>query len=350
VQELTSRATKPAVDVEHNIAFEMLGPRVPHIAVAWRHRLAGAGVDVPPLSVARAVVATIVFGLDQDPAAVRAELLPYITESAGRTLNMTALSILRETMHRTIATSITAERAMPAIEEVSRLIDELAQELLDRFVANLEAVAMLDPLTGAGNRRLLEQQLAKHLSYAVRHDRPLSIATIDLDGLKRINDTRGHAAGDDAICRLAISLRGVLRAEDSFFRVGGDEFVVVLPETGPDAVERMLARIEGSSPDFSYGVASVPDDATDAAALLDRSDERLLEGRRARGYRRDDPFPLPPTTLLSATTMALGFLLVVTSSPNGGKCAKHGKLPSQLGRVASSRALHRLLGSTRVGR
>ena len=85
----------------------------------------------------------------------------------------------------------------------------MADELLDRLVAcivqsklvSLESAAFLDPLTGVGNRRALERdKLARELAHAFRHGRPVAVAAVDVDGLKRINDTHGHAAGDTPQC------------------------------------------------------------------------------------------------------------------------------------------------------
>jgi diguanylate cyclase (GGDEF)-like protein len=110
------------------------------------------------------------------------------------------------------------------------------------------------------------------------------VVALDLDGLKRINDTEGHAAGDRAITGLASALAGSIRGSDSVYRLGGDEFVVLLPETTPDAVESLLRRIAAWAPSFSYGLASAPSDGADIARILDVADQRLIDGRRQRGH------------------------------------------------------------------
>jgi diguanylate cyclase (GGDEF)-like protein len=158
-------------------------------------------------------------------------------------------------------------------------------------------------LTGAGNRRALESAARAALAAAARTNTPLSLAVIDLDGLKTINDTEGHAAGDKVLGGLSTALRAALRETDQLFRVGGDEFVVLLPLAPPDAVVHLMQRAEHfRAPSFSWGVASAPTDATELADLLQIADARLYAARRAAGYydgrssSAGAPAPAPPVT------------------------------------------------------
>ncbi len=120
--------------------------------------------------------------------------------------------------------------------------------------ANLELdhLAGVDPLTNLANRRTLERHLAIEWRKAMRseHDR-LSIITIDVDHFNELNDTYGHAAGDDFLKMLALLLSQVFRREDLVARVGGDEFIVLLTgidaSTAPTLAERIRAQIEASS-------------------------------------------------------------------------------------------------------
>ncbi|HZV66850.1 MAG TPA: GGDEF domain-containing protein [Telluria sp.] len=89
-----------------------------------------------------------------------------------------------------------------------------------------------DGLTGACSRGYLTELVERELGLARRYGRPLSVAMLDIDYFKRINDTYGHACGDRALQRLVEACVGTLRAIDHFGRVGGEEFVCVLPETG----------------------------------------------------------------------------------------------------------------------
>jgi diguanylate cyclase (GGDEF)-like protein len=253
----------------HPSAHDRLGGQVRAIARSWRDAVAGAPGDEG----AEAVVAALVDALLVEEPDLRDYLLRRTATVPAPTLE--ALTALRPLLHR-------AAPDPAAAEHLHRALDELVRVVVDRTVDEWAAVALIDPLTGVGNRRALEEQLNQHVARAVRHERPLSVVTVDLDGLKRLNDTQGHAAGDEAIRQLAIGLRGVLRASDTVFRIGGDEFVIVLPETDREATLPLLRRAEAIAPAFSYGVASLPEDGPGASALLAASDARLLDSKRGR--------------------------------------------------------------------
>jgi diguanylate cyclase (GGDEF)-like protein len=114
-----------------------------------------------------------------------------------------------------------------------------------------------DSMTGLGNRRALTLQGAQWLANAVRHKKPLSMLVLDIDRFKTINDTHGHPLGDRVLCSVADTLRSVTRAADLCVRMGGDEFVVVLPETNLaaalDCAERIRRAIDRSSINASTG-------------------------------------------------------------------------------------------------
>ena len=100
----------------------------------------------------------------------------------------------------------------------------------------LEALASHDPLTGAGNRRLLERELEDAVRQFQQRPRPTALAVIDLDHFKRINDLHGHEAGDRVLARFAELVRGHLRKLDRLYRMGGEEFVLLLPSTPPSGL------------------------------------------------------------------------------------------------------------------
>jgi diguanylate cyclase (GGDEF)-like protein len=109
---------------------------------------------------------------------------------------------------------------------------------------------------------------------------------VDLDGLKTINDTLGHTVGDARLQAIGAALRTSTRREDTAYRVGGDEFAVVLPGASPEQAQRVMHRVaESAEPSrFSWGVASCPSDGTTADALIAAADARLYR-RRARVRR-----------------------------------------------------------------
>src|SRR4029077_10973293 len=100
-------------------------------------------------------------------------------------------------------------------------------------------------LTGLHNRRSGEERLAEEISRAQRHGRPLTILTLDLNGLKQVNDEFGHGAGDELIKCFAERLNKAIRGSDLAVRLGGDEFLVLLPECRPEEVRHVLSRLCG---------------------------------------------------------------------------------------------------------
>lgn len=149
----------------------------------------------------------------------------------------------------------------------------------------LDAVSVTDPLTGALNRAGITERLRVEVAHAERHDRPLTVAYFDLDGLKRRNDQDGHGAGDQLINQFVTAATTILRSVDAVGRMGGDEFVAVLPNTAPEGARTVVERLR-SAPDMpavSIGVVSY-----DGAALagvneiLRRADQAMYAAKRSR--------------------------------------------------------------------
>jgi diguanylate cyclase (GGDEF)-like protein len=108
----------------------------------------------------------------------------------------------------------------------------------------LESLASHDPLTAAGNRRLMESELEEAVRQFERRPRPTVLAVIDLDLFKIINDTHGHEAGDRVLANFAAIVRGRLRKLDRLYRLGGEEFVLLLPSTPLNALPGVLERLQ----------------------------------------------------------------------------------------------------------
>jgi diguanylate cyclase (GGDEF)-like protein/putative nucleotidyltransferase with HDIG domain len=144
--------------------------------------------------------------------------------------------------------------------------------------------ALTDPLTGLANHRAFQERLHAEVARARRHDRPLTLAMIDLDRFKQINDLAGHATGDRVLAELGARLRSALREEDLLARIGGDEFALLLPETDEPAahavlerVRRMLERdplVDGIHVTISAGICGI-DRAGDAETILRLADGAL---------------------------------------------------------------------------
>lgn len=112
-----------------------------------------------------------------------------------------------------------------------------------RFETELKHLAEHDALTGLFNRRRFERELQHHLTHIARYGPVGALLVFDVDGFKAVNDTLGHAAGDELIVATARAIDGELRSGDSFARLGGDEFAVLLPEADREQAEAAAARL-----------------------------------------------------------------------------------------------------------
>src|ERR1043165_5208320 len=154
-----------------------------------------------------------------------------------------------------------------------------------------EEAAFTDHLTGLANRRRFERQLEREVGRVQRFGHPFSLLMIDIDRFKRLNDSFGHDAGDDAIRRISRVLREGTRGIDLAARIGGEEFAVILVETSKEAgievAERLRLAIRalkvpsGEQGTASFGVAECPTDAQTAAGILKAADVALYEAKRA---------------------------------------------------------------------
>ena len=168
-------------------------------------------------------------------------------------------------------------------------------------------LARIDPLTGAYTRRAFNERLAQNIEWTHRHKSALTLLYIDLDDFKRLNDERGHAAGDQALCATARLLQGRTRRVDTVARLGGDEFAVVLSDTDRHGAEQavtklradLLAALAAFSPGLgaSIGVltcATAPASVESVLAAADRlmySAKRTGKNRVVYGVAPADPPP-----------------------------------------------------------
>lgn len=133
---------------------------------------------------------------------------------------------------------------------INKIRAQMAQQIqslakVESLAAEVYKLAALDQLTGLYNRRSAEQRLEEEMSRAIRHSRPLTLLLLDLNSLKRINDSLGHGAGDLVLGSFAERLKKAIRGSDLAARLGGDEFMVILPECRPDEVKHVLGRLHG---------------------------------------------------------------------------------------------------------
>jgi diguanylate cyclase (GGDEF)-like protein len=172
-----------------------------------------------------------------------------------------------------------------------RLVEQIEISAQQHMLAEAYLkLAMLDPLTGLHNRRYAQERLVSEISRAQRLNTSLTVLMIDLDDLKRLNDRYGHAAGDLALKTFGERLGRAIRGSDLAVRIGGDEFVVLLPECEPEQVQVVLDRLsplqvevekEQVSFFFSAGWTDYKPGET-PEALLERADHALYNEKQSR--------------------------------------------------------------------
>jgi diguanylate cyclase (GGDEF)-like protein len=224
--------------------------------------------SVQRTSAARAAVRT------SDTAAVRA--VPDTTEVMG------------------IPESEFTPKVREAIMKLMAEVDTLRRELQvsHKRIENLEKLADTDALTPVPNRRAFVRELTRMMSFSERYSTPASVVFFDLDGLKQINDTHGHAAGDAAIVHVATTLSANIRDSDFVGRLGGDEFGVILPYTDePTAAAKgatLAQAVAAKTLDWkgqqiqvtvSFGAQAVMP-GMDAAGALDAADRAMYVQKR----------------------------------------------------------------------
>lgn len=180
----------------------------------------------------------------------------------------------------------------PIIEEVIKIAVGAGLLLLlvksRRERAFFKGLAQTDRLTGLGNRRHFEEELKREFEEALRYNRPLSLLMIDLDHFKIFNDRYGHCAGDRQLQQFAkVLLRGV-RGADLAARWGGEEFIVLLPQTGKGRARRVAERVhrltetELNNITVSIGAAEGGGKGDTSSALIERADTALYQAKKRR--------------------------------------------------------------------
>jgi diguanylate cyclase (GGDEF)-like protein len=161
----------------------------------------------------------------------------------------------------------------------------------------LELDAVTDPLTGLHNRRLFSETFEKELNRARRYSQPLGLVTLDLHRFKEVNDKHGHPRGDDVLRAAAATLKKALRTSDSAFRIGGDEFALLLPQTDSAQALALSRRVQtvfaellqplelSVTVGMDHGLAIFPQDAEQADQLIRIADERLYHIKHANHNR-----------------------------------------------------------------
>lgn len=194
---------------------------------------------------------------------------------------------------RTIAfilESVAISALLDIVQRRSRHARQLAAELaLERD--NVARMALEDPLTGLRNRRAFQSDLMTEMARAMREGMPLTLVMADIDGLKQTNDRFGHETGDALLVATASALAGCCRRADAVYRIGGDEFALLMPDTSPREFDEPYRRFsqafaevgrvyEGAG--VSIGWAYMPQDTMDPDELVRLADGRMYQNKAAR--------------------------------------------------------------------
>jgi diguanylate cyclase len=203
--------------------------------------------------------------------------------------------VLGEVIKETRVIQLTAQRSRDDLRATKRRVDE-AEKRINELQNELEKASSLvrhDQLTGALNRRGLEETFDSEVARSLRRKSPLSIALLDIDNFKKLNDTLGHAAGDAALIHLVTVIRETLRPQDTLARFGGEEFLILLPDTALEDAQKALVRLQRELTrryfladnekvliTFSAGVTERrPQDTRDE--IVRRADEAMYAAKKA---------------------------------------------------------------------
>ncbi|MFL9925900.1 GGDEF domain-containing protein [Herbaspirillum lusitanum] len=206
-------------------------------------------------------------------------------------LNSVLTDIMRETQNAQDQAMRSRDDMETARQEVQKA--EARIQALETQLVQMGELVREDQLTGSLNRRGMDESLDREITNAVRRDTPLCIALLDLDDFKRINDTHGHATGDEVLVHLVQVVKDTLRKLDVIARFGGEEFLVLMPETGPLDAMQIITRVQRELTKrifmhdtqrllitFSAGVAQHTK-GEDQTELIKRADAALYKAKNA---------------------------------------------------------------------
>ena len=202
--------------------------------------------------------------------------------------------VLTEVMHETRIVQLNAQRSRDELRAAKQRALE-AEQRISELQSELDKASDLvrhDQLTGTLNRRGLEEIFAKEAGRAQRRNSPLCVALLDIDNFKKLNDTLGHAAGDAALIHLAAVIRETMRPQDTIARLGGEEFLILLPDTDIEDASRAVVRLQRELTKkfflhnndkllitFSAGVTSMAT-GDSQASLIERADKAMYHAKQ----------------------------------------------------------------------
>jgi diguanylate cyclase (GGDEF)-like protein len=178
------------------------------------------------------------------------------------------------------------EKVLRQLELLLAEKEELTQQL-QRANKELQGIAATDPLTGLANRRAFEEALKRDFSRADRANQPISVLVLDIDFFKKVNDTHGHSVGDLVLQKVAEVLKASVRTGDVPARIGGEEFVVVLPATDADGARVVAERIRQAVAAASVNGSSGPFSVTTSVGLATCRGSSVRDGGKGAVERAD---------------------------------------------------------------
>jgi diguanylate cyclase (GGDEF)-like protein len=243
-----------------------------------------------------------------DPAVEAAAALARLRRRVIAAMGLSFVSALAILALTVTAHDLTSNPAIGIIAVIGLGLVLVATRMLDSSLADIGDVnashrklfdlygrarrdSLRDGLTGLGNHRAFHEELGRMVALSRRHGQPAALLLLDVDHLKRINDTQGHEAGDQLLRGLSRVVQACLRRGDRAFRIGGDEFSILLPNTTPDGAVQVARRILAAalSPDvveggdsvisFTCGISGLPALSTSRRELLRHADAALYWGK-----------------------------------------------------------------------
>lgn len=262
----------------------MFEERMPVDGFATSEDLSEAATDLRLMRLRLFLALITMFAI---PLAITAPVLHTLWAGRGSSLVGPMLLISALAMVLGLLTVVLARKVMEPAERL-----EEARSTLAKAYEVARSEALLDGLTGLGNHRSFQDELARQWEITRRHGVPMAVAIIDLDEFKLVNDAQGHAAGDRVLERFAAAITGVLRKSDRAFRIGGDEFAVILPHADGDAaaiclrrllsatLEGPVGRVNEPPISFSAGISASASRPPDRETMVREADAALYWGKR----------------------------------------------------------------------
>lgn len=262
-----------------------------HLAIIAGHALAGD----PPSSGVSLAVRSAQSAAAQQVVTVAPELEPWLSQFAPAHAELLLQPLIYQ--HRRLGalilqvpSALQAQQRPAVFKRVAKLAAMTSVVIHgDQRLQQLQRLAATDDLTMIANRRSFDASIEREMARALRSGEPLSLAVLDLDLFKQVNDVYGHPAGDDLLRNVAAALVGACRELDTPARYGGEEFAVILPDCPTERslliVERLRLAV-AAAPGVtritaSAGVATFPDSASTVDQLIAAADQALLEAKRA---------------------------------------------------------------------